>query len=52
MEKIRIKRANDRRIEVMLPYYNRSNISKIKSIKGYKWHPEGKYQKMNSRKKA
>ncbi len=33
---------NDGRITVSFPY-NQAYISKVKSIKGYRWHPEEKY---------
>ena len=40
--KIIIREAQDNRIAVILPY-NLPYISKIKTIKGYLWHPKEKY---------
>jgi len=39
---IKIERK-DEVVVIKLPY-NLDYISKIKTIKGYKWHPEGKYR--------
>ncbi len=39
---IRIGKDASGRITVGLPY-NPDHIAKIKTIKGYRWHPEGKY---------
>jgi len=43
MNQIKIEKENNGRIKVAFPYYNPSYVSKIKSIQGYKWHPEEKY---------
>jgi len=37
-----ISKGDDGRITVTLPY-NPTYISKVKTIKGYRWHPENKY---------
>lgn len=42
MTEIRIGEDSDGRITVGFSY-NPAYISKIKTIKGYKWHPEEKY---------
>jgi len=39
---IRIENGNNGRIIVKFPY-NPAYIKKIKTIKGYKWHPEERY---------
>jgi len=43
MNKIKIQKQNNERIKIPFPNYNYSYISKIKSIEGYKWHPEEKF---------
>jgi len=43
MNKIKIQKQNSERIKITFPNYNYSYISKIKSIEGYKWHPEEKF---------
>ena len=40
-EKIRIER-NENSIIVKFPY-NPDHIARIKTVKGYRWHPDGKY---------
>jgi hypothetical protein len=42
MAEIKIGRGAANRITVSFPY-NPERIAKIKSIKGYRWHPEEKY---------
>lgn len=39
---ISISKSSDNKINVSLPY-NPAHIAKLKSIKGYRWHPEEKY---------
>ena len=43
INKIKIQKQNSERIKITFPNYNYSYISKIKSIEGYKWHPEEKF---------
>jgi len=43
MNKIKVEKEDSQKIKVIFPYYNPSYVSKIKTIEGYKWHPEEKY---------
>jgi len=42
MDKITVSKGYSNRIRVTFPY-NKDYVAKIKTIEGYKWHPEGKY---------
>jgi len=42
MDKITINKGTSNRIRVSFSY-NKDHIAKIKTINGYKWHPEGKH---------
>ena len=39
---IKVKKANENRVKINFSY-NPDYIKKIKTINGYKWHPEEKY---------
>jgi integrase/recombinase XerD len=47
MTGIKIGRSAAKRITVNFPY-NPDYIAKIKSLKGYRWHPEEKYWSLPS----
>jgi len=42
MDEIKISKEASNSIRVSFPY-NKDHIAKIKTIEGYKWHPEGKH---------
>jgi len=42
MDKITIDKGTSNQIRVSFPY-NKDYVAKIKTIEGYKWHPDGKY---------
>lgn len=43
MNEIKIEKENDKEIKIIFPHYSPIFVFKIKSIRDYKWHPEGKY---------